>query len=267
MVVQGSIQLSHYRFRKAFRGNRDDWVENVANGPVVFLLLLGLHGWIQKDPLYVIDAAPGVCGMKKSKTSQRWLTEHEQDPYVLQARIDGYRSRAVYKLIELDERLNLFRGNLTVVDLGAAPGGWSQVARQRLGASGRVLALDILEMAPIEGVEVITGDFTERDALAALEALVGDQTVDLVISDMAPNLSGVTSVDLPRSIDLIELAMDFAKTWLRPGGHFVAKAFEGEGIDTLRQQIRMTYDKQVNIKPKASRGRSREIYLVGLGKK
>ena len=205
--------------------------------------------------------------MKKSKTSQRWLDEHEQDPYVLKARSAGYRSRAVYKLIELDDRLNLFREHLTVVDLGAAPGGWSQVARERLGTTGRVLALDILEMAPIEGVEVITGDFTEAKALSSLEALLGDQVVDLVISDMAPNLSGMKSVDLPRSIDLIELAMDFASGWLRPGGHFVAKAFEGEGVDTLRQQIRMNYDKQVNIKPKASRGRSREIYLVGLGKK
>lgn len=205
--------------------------------------------------------------MKKSKTSQRWLDEHEQDPYVLKARSEGYRSRAVYKLIELDDRLNLFRDHLTVVDLGAAPGGWSQVARQRLGTTGRVLALDILQMAPIEGVEVITGDFTEQEALSTLEGLLGDQAVDLVISDMAPNLSGMKSVDLPRSIDLVELAMDFASVWLRPGGHFVAKAFEGEGIDTLRQQIRTTYDKQVNIKPKASRGRSREIYLVGLGKK
>jgi 23S rRNA (uridine2552-2'-O)-methyltransferase len=205
--------------------------------------------------------------MKKSKTSQRWLDEHEQDPYVLKARSAGYRSRAVYKLIELDDRLNLFRQHQTVVDLGAAPGGWSQVARQRLGTTGRVLALDILEMAPIEGVEVITGDFTEAEALSVLEERLGDQVVDLVISDMAPNLSGMTSVDLPRSIDLIELAMDFARVWLRPGGHFVAKAFEGEGIDTLRQQIRMNYGKQVNIKPKASRGRSREIYLIGLEKK
>jgi 23S rRNA (uridine2552-2'-O)-methyltransferase len=221
----------------------------------------------KKDPLYVIDVVQGACTMKKSKTSQRWLDEHEQDPYVLKARSAGYRSRAVYKLIELDDRLNLFREHLTVVDLGAAPGGWSQVARQRLGTTGRVIALDILEMAPIEGVDVITGDFTEAAALSALEGVLGDQAVDLVISDMAPNLSGMKSVDLPRSIDLIELAMDFARVRLRPGGHFVTKAFEGAGIDTLRQEIRMNYDKQVNIKPKASRGRSREIYLVGLGKK
>jgi len=221
----------------------------------------------KKDLLYVIDVVQGACTMKKSKTSQRWLDEHEQDPYVLKARSAGYRSRAVYKLIELDDRLNLFREHLTVVDLGAAPGGWSQVARQRLGTTGRVIALDILEMAPIEGVDVITGDFTEAAALSALEGVLGDQAVDLVISDMAPNLSGMKSVDLPRSIDLIELAMDFARVRLRPGGHFVTKAFEGAGIDTLRQEIRMNYDKQVNIKPKASRGRSREIYLVGLGKK
>ena len=209
--------------------------------------------------------------MKKSKTSQRWLTEHEQDPFVLKARAAGYRSRAVYKLLELDDRLNLFRSDQIVVDLGAAPGGWSQVARERLGNSGRIIALDLLEMAPIEGVECLVGDFTQDEVLAVLEDTLlqngGAVGVDLVISDMAPNLSGMKAVDIPRSAYLVELALAFAEQWLKPGGNFVAKAFEGEGIDTLRQQIRKDYHKQVNIKPKASRGRSREIYLVWLGKR
>ena len=209
--------------------------------------------------------------MKKSKTSQRWLTEHEQDPFVLKARAAGYRSRAVYKLLELDDRLKLFRSDQIVVDLGAAPGGWSQVARERLGNSGRIIALDLLEMAPIEGVECLVGDFTQDEVLAVLEETLlqngGAVGVDLVISDMAPNLSGMKAVDIPRSAYLVELALAFAEQWLKPGGNFVSKAFEGEGIDTLRQQIRKDYHKQVNIKPKASRGRSREIYLVGLGKR
>jgi len=209
--------------------------------------------------------------MKKSKTSQRWLNEHEQDPYVLRARAEGYRSRAVFKLIELDERLQLFKPHQIVVDLGAAPGGWSQVARSRLGDSGRVIALDLLEMAPIDGVECLVGDFTKREVLASLEATLVSEApgaqVDLVISDMAPNLSGMKAVDIPRSAYLVELALEFAQEWLKPGGNFVTKAFEGEGINSLREQIRKGYEKQVNIKPKASRGRSREIYLVGLGKR
>ena len=202
--------------------------------------------------------------MKKSKTSQRWLTEHEQDPFVQRARIEGYRSRAVYKLLEIDDRLGLLQPGQIVVDLGSAPGGWSQVARARMGSLGRVIALDILEMAPIEGVEIITGDFTEDAVFDCLLERLGEDRVDLVISDMAPNLSGMKAVDLPRSAYLVELALDFAQKMLKPGGNLLVKAFEGEGIDTLRSQFRNQYKKYVNLKPKASRGRSREIYLAGL---
>ena len=205
--------------------------------------------------------------MKKSKTSQRWLDEHEQDPYVLKARSAGYRSRAVYKLIELDDRLNLFREHQTVVDLGAAPGGWSQVARQRLGTTGRVIALDILEMAAIEGVEIITGDFTEAEALLALEGLLGDQAVDLVISDIAPNLSGNKAVDQPAMIYLAELGVDLANRVLSKNGVFIAKLFQGQGFDPFVQQVRTLFNGVSIIKPDASRSRSREVYLVAKGLK
>ena len=204
--------------------------------------------------------------MKKSKTSQRWLTEHEQDPFVQKARLAGYRSRAVYKLIEIDDRLRLLKPGQVVVDLGAAPGGWSQIARARVGPKGRVIALDVLEMSPIEGVEVIKGDFTEGNVLDQLLERIKDDRIDLVISDMAPNLSGMRAVDLPRSAYLVELALEFAEKMLKPGGNLLVKAFEGEGIDTLRLQFRKSFGKYVNLKPKASRGRSREIYLAGLGK-
>ena len=204
--------------------------------------------------------------MKRSKTSQRWLDEHEQDPFVQKARVAGYRSRAVYKLLEIDDRLKLLKPGQVVVDLGSAPGGWSQVVRQRMGSLGRVIALDILEMAPIDGVELVTGDFTEDAVFGRLLEMLGDEKVDLVISDMAPNLSGMKAVDLPRSAYLVELALDFAQKMLKPGGNLLVKAFEGEGIDTLRRQFRNDYKKYVNLKPKASRGRSREIYLAGIGK-
>lgn len=204
--------------------------------------------------------------MKKSKTSQRWLDEHEQDPFVQKARVAGYRSRAVYKLLEIDDRLKLLKPGQVVVDLGSAPGGWSQVVRQRMGSLGRVIALDILEMAPIDGVELVTGDFTEDAVFGRLLEMLGDEKVDLVISDMAPNLSGMKAVDLPRSAYLVELALDFAQKMLKPGGNLLVKAFEGEGIDTLRRQFRNDYKKYINLKPKASRGRSREIYLAGIGK-
>jgi len=204
--------------------------------------------------------------VKKSKTSQRWLDEHEQDPFVQKARVAGYRSRAVYKLLEIDDRLKLLKPGQVVVDLGSAPGGWSQVVRQRMGSLGRVIALDILEMAPIDGVELVTGDFTEDAVFGRLLEMLGDEKVDLVISDMAPNLSGMKAVDLPRSAYLVELALDFAQKMLKPGGNLLVKAFEGEGIDTLRRQFRNDYKKYVNLKPKASRGRSREIYLAGIGK-
>jgi len=205
--------------------------------------------------------------MKRSKTSQRWLKQHEQDPYVKKARVEGYRSRASYKLLEINDRLNLFRPGQIIVDLGAAPGGWSQVAERCARPAGRIIALDLLDMEAIPGVEVIRGDFTTDDVYASLQETLRGCTVDLVISDMAPNLSGMKHIDLPRSVFLVELALDFADKVLAKGGIVVTKVFEGEGIDDLRAQIRSRYTRLVNMKPKASRGRSRELYLVGIGHK
>jgi len=186
---------------------------------------------------------------------------------VKKARVEGYRSRASYKLLEINDRLNLFRPGQIIVDLGAAPGGWSQVAERCARPAGRIIALDLLEMEAIPGVEAIRGDFTTDDVYAGLQETLRGCTVDLVISDMAPNLSGMKHIDLPRSVFLVELALDFADKVLAKGGIVVTKVFEGEGIDDLRNQIRSRYTRLVNMKPKASRGRSRELYLVGIGHK
>ncbi len=183
------------------------------------------------------------------------------------ARAEGYRSRASYKLLEMNDRLGLFKPGQVIVDLGAAPGGWSQVAEKCTRPGGRVVALDILAMEGLPGVEIICGDFTSDAVCEGLEETLQSDAVDLVISDMAPNLSGMKHIDLPRSVFLVELALEFADKVLSKGGIVVTKAFEGEGIDDLRNLIRGRYAKLVNIKPRASRGRSRELYLVGMGHK
>lgn len=203
--------------------------------------------------------------MKKSKSSQAWLKEHEDDEFVQRARQDGYRSRASYKLVEIDDKFRLIKPGMKVVDLGAAPGGWSQVALRRLEGRGSVVALDILEMEPVPGVSFIQGDFTRDESLETLMATLGDAPADLVISDMAPNLSGMKEIDQPRVTYLVELAIDLADRILVPGGAFVAKCFEGEGIDDIRNSLKRRFERCHNFKPKASRGRSREIYLVGCG--
>ncbi|MBS3822793.1 MAG: RlmE family RNA methyltransferase [Wenzhouxiangellaceae bacterium] len=194
-------------------------------------------------------------------SSNRWLSRQASDPYVKQARSRGYRSRAAFKLIELDERDQFFRSGQKVVDLGAAPGSWAQVAMERVGPNGRVVALDILPMAPLDGVEFVQGDFREPGPLEQLEALVGEK-FDLVLSDMAPNISGIAASDQARSMDLAELALEFARDWLKPGGGFVVKLFQGEGFDAFVREARQTF-KHVRLrKPAASRKHSREIYLV-----
>ena len=203
--------------------------------------------------------------MARSKSSKRWLDEHFKDSYVKQSQQDGYRSRASYKLLELDDKDRLFRPGQTVVDLGAAPGGWSQVAVKRVGDRGRVLASDILPMDALAGVEFIQGDFTDEAVLEQLLSALGEHKADLVISDMAPNMSGVAAVDQPKAVYLVELALDMARQVLKPGGHFVAKVFQGEGFDPLLQEIRNAFDKLVVRKPGASRARSPEVYLVGRG--
>ena len=203
--------------------------------------------------------------MARSKSSGRWLREHETDRYVQLSRKEGYRSRASYKLLELDKKDRLFRPGMTVVDLGAAPGGWTQVAMERIGHHGRVVASDILPMDPVAGATFIEGDFTEETVLGRILDALGEDRADLVISDMAPNLSGMKAVDQPRAMYLVELAVDLALQVLKPGGVFVAKVFQGEGFDTLLADLRQRFTKVVSRKPDASRARSREVYLVARG--
>lgn len=203
--------------------------------------------------------------MAKSKSSGRWMQEHFDDHYVKQSKEQGYRSRASFKLLELHEKDKLFRPGMTVVDLGAAPGGWSQVAAQLVGDSGRVVASDILPMDAMAGVEFVQGDFTEEEVLHRILQALGDEPADLVISDMAPNMSGMNSVDQPAAMYLVELALDMARQVLKPGGNFVAKVFQGEGFDEYMQDMRQSFNKVITRKPDASRARSREVYLYGKG--
>jgi len=190
------------------------------------------------------------------------MQRHVNDPYVQRAQRAGYRSRAVYKLLEIQEKDHLIKSGMRVVDLGAAPGGWSQVARQLVGKQGQVVALDILPMEPIQEVIFIEGDFREDKVLAQLRRVQGGQPLDLVISDMAPNVSGVSAVDQPRSMYLCELALDFARETLKPGGGFLVKVFQGEGFDSFVRELRTSFQRVVTRKPEASRAKSREVYLV-----
>lgn len=206
-------------------------------------------------------------GKGRSSSSARWLAEHESDIYVQQARKLGYRSRAVFKLEELQQRDKLLRPGQSVVDLGAAPGGWSQYARPLLGRNGRLVALDILPMDPLNDVEFICGDFREESVLHQLEALCPPRTIDLVLSDMAPNISGIDAADQAAAMYLVELAIDFAGRQLKPGGTLVAKVFQGEGFDACLAQFRERFSAVKLRKPKASRPRSREIYAVASGLK
>ncbi len=203
--------------------------------------------------------------MARSKSSARWLQEHFDDPYVKQAQQAGYRSRACFKLLELHAKHRLLKPGMRVIDLGAAPGGWSQVAAQLVGATGRVIASDILPMAALTGVEFIQGDFTEQPAFDAILSSLGADGADLVISDMAPNISGVAATDQAQSTYLVELAVDLAQQVLRPEGTFVAKAFQGEGFEALMADCKKLFAKVQSRKPKASRPRSREVYLVADG--
>ena len=205
--------------------------------------------------------------MGRSKSSQRWLQEHNSDQYVKRSQQEGYRSRASYKLIELDNKDRLLQPCMTVVDLGAAPGGWSQVAVKLVGNKGRVVASDILPMDSIAGVDFVLGDFTEESVLKEILDALGDNLADLVISDMAPNMSGMRAVDQPKAMYLVELALDLACQILKPGGDFVAKVFHGEGFDELLHQVRGKFQRVVTRKPDASRPRSREVYLVAKGLK
>jgi len=200
--------------------------------------------------------------MARTNSSARWLREHFTDEYVKRARQEGYRSRAVYKLLEINEKDRLLRPGLTVVAIGAAPGGWSQLAVKLLGGQGLIIALDILPMEPLAGVEFIQGDFRETAVLEQLLAVLDQRPVDLVLADMAPNTSGIKGVDQPRGIYLNELALDFARRCLRPGGDLLLKAFQGEGYDAFLQEARRSFTRIAPRKPKASRARSAEQYLL-----
>lgn len=200
--------------------------------------------------------------MARSRSSGRWLREHFADDYVKRARREGYRSRAVYKLKEIHERDRLLRPGMTVVDLGAAPGGWSQLLTEYIGHSGRVVAMDILPMDSLAGVEFLQGDFQEAATLDALLTLLADQPVDLVTSDMSPNISGIKAVDQPRGMYLAELALEFATRVLRPGGHFLCKVFQGEGFDQFLAEVRRQFASTATRKPQSSRSRSPELYLL-----
>ncbi|MFV0478422.1 MAG: 23S rRNA (uridine(2552)-2'-O)-methyltransferase RlmE [Parahaliea sp.] len=199
---------------------------------------------------------------KKRSSSRAWLKEHHNDPYVQKAQREGYRSRACYKLLELQQRDRLIRPGMTVVDLGSAPGGWSQVAAELVGHHGRVVASDILAMDSLAGVDFIQGDFTDEGVFDQILAHIGNHPVDLVMSDMAPNMSGLNAVDQPRSMYLVELALDLAVRVLAPGGAFVTKVFQGEGFDELVRMARSQFGKVLTRKPDASRPRSREVYLL-----
>jgi 23S rRNA (uridine2552-2'-O)-methyltransferase len=211
--------------------------------------------------------------MTKSKSSRHWLKEHEDDRWVKRAREEGYRSRASYKLLEIQKSDQLIKPGMTVVDLGAAPGGWSQVASKLVGKKGKVIASDILGMEGIPNVFFIQGDFTEGACLQTIlqeiggETYAGGRPVDLVISDMAPNLSGMAAIDQPRSIHLVELALDFARITLKPGCSLLTKIFQGEGYEALHNQIKKEFSQVLSRKPEASRSRSREVYLLAKGYK
>lgn len=201
----------------------------------------------------------------RSKTSANWLKEHVDDMYVQMAQQDGYRTRASYKLLELDEKDQLLKPGSTVLDLGSAPGGWSQVVANKLNGNGVVIASDILPMDNIADVTFIQGDFTEDSVFEEIMAVVDARPVDLVISDMAPNMSGMSSIDQPGAMYLVELALDMARQTLKANGNFVAKVFQGEGFDEYLADVRQSFSKVLIRKPKASRARSREVYIVGKG--
>ena len=201
--------------------------------------------------------------MAKASSSHRWLQRQGKDPYVKQARADGYRSRAAFKLLEIDERDKLLRPGATVIDLGAAPGGWSQVAAGAVGRQGRVIAMDILAMQPLANVTILQGDFTRPDGLEPLLEAIGDTGADLVFSDMAPNIVGIPVVDQARTLELVEQVLEFARQVLKPKGSLLVKLFKGEGFDAFMREMRAAYRVVYTRKPKASRAHSREVYILG----
>ena len=207
----------------------------------------------------------GKQNMARSKTSKKWLDEHVNDQFVKRAQVDGYRSRASYKLIEINEKDKLIQPGMIALDLGSAPGGWSQIMAPWVGDKGRCIASDILPMDSLADVTFIQGDFTEESVFDEIMASINGEPVDVVVSDMAPNLSGVNATDQYSSMYLVELALDMARQVLKPGGSFCAKVFQGVGYDEYLKDVRTSFDKVLIRKPEASRPRSREVYIVGKG--
>ena len=201
--------------------------------------------------------------MKRTRTSKSWMSEHVSDSFVKQAQKDGYRSRAAYKLIEIDEKYNLFKENMTIIDLGSAPGSWSQIAVKRIGPKGKVIALDLLEMQPIKNVEFIQGDFRDNKVLIEVESKLNNSEIDLVISDMAPNISGIKVVDQSAAIYLNELALEFSCNWLKPNGHLLVKSFIGADFDSFVNSVKPFFKKVLRIKPSSSRDRSSDVFVLG----
>ncbi|QIK38489.1 RlmE family RNA methyltransferase [Caldichromatium japonicum] len=203
--------------------------------------------------------------MTRRPSSRRWLERHFNDPYVKRVRADGYRSRAAYKLLEIQAKDAILRSGMRVVDLGAAPGSWSQVARTYLGPQGQIVALDRLRMEPLEGVTILQGDFREEAVWSDLYAVLGEMPVDLVLSDMAPNITGMAVVDQARALGLAELALEFARAHLKTGGALVVKVFQGAGFDAYLRELRASFDQVAVRKPQSSRSESRETFLVAKG--
>jgi len=203
--------------------------------------------------------------MPRSKSSNEWLRRHVNDPYVKKAQLEGYRSRSAYKLIELNEKDRLIKPNMFLLDLGSAPGGWSQVASKLIGRNGRVLATDILPMEPIKNVDFVQGDFTDEAVVARLMERLGGQKFDLIISDIAPNITGIDSADQASSMYFLELAVDTVRKTLKPGANFVAKMFQGSGSDAYLKELRTSFEKVLTRKPGASRAESREVFIVAKG--
>ena len=204
--------------------------------------------------------------MKRTRTSKSWMSEHISDSFVKQAQKDGFRSRAAYKLIEINQKYDLFKEKMIVVDLGSAPGSWSQVAAKEIGLKGKVIALDLLEMQPIKNVEFIQGDFRDNKVLIEVENKLKNSEIGLVISDMAPNISGIKVVDQSAAIYLNELALDFSCNWLKPNGHLLVKSFIGSDFDSFVDSMKPFFKKVLRIKPSSSMGRSSEIFVLGYGK-
>ncbi|HEX7329133.1 MAG TPA: RlmE family RNA methyltransferase [Casimicrobiaceae bacterium] len=204
---------------------------------------------------------------RKHRFNKAWMHEHVTDPYVREAQRRGYRSRAAFKLLELDQRDHLLRPGMSVVDLGAAPGSWSQVLHERLGPKGRIVAVDLLPMTPIAGVEFVQADFSTDEGLAAVETALGGVAADLVLSDLSPNLSGIDVVDQARSVHLADLALEFARVHVRAGGDLVVKVFQGSGLAEFQRAVQTRFAKTWLRKPRASRDRSREHYVVARGRR